>query len=457
LVEHRPAYHLLPASGWMNDPNGPIQWRGDYHLFYQHNPRGAADADKHWAHAVSTDLVHWERLPIALAPGPGDYDAEGIWSGCVADADGTPAALYTGHPSQTQCVAFGSDDLVDWRKHEANPVVCAPPGGMAVTGFRDPFAWAEGDGWRMVVGSGMEGVGGAALLYESDDLLDWRYLGPLCVGRAGETGVMWECPNFFPLGDRHVLVVSPYGKAIWQTGRYDGERFEPERRGLMDIGGSYYAPNCLLDDAGRRIMWGWITDARSETAQLEAGWSGVMSLPRELSLADDGSVAARPVPELEALRGAHRRCTDVDLRAGERHVVEGVEGDCLEVLARFEPGDADAVGLKLRCSPDGEEQTAIVCDRRAGRLQADRERSSCDPECDCSPHGDAVELTEGEPVTLHVFLDRSVVEVFLNDRVALTTREYPTRDDSVGLELLARGGGARVTSLDVWELHSIWS
>jgi len=167
-------------------------------------------------------------------------------------------------------------------------------------------------------------------------------------------------------------------------------------------------------------------------------------------------VALRPVPELESLRGAHRRFADLEVRAGERHVVQGVRGECLEIVARFAPGGADAVGLKLLCSPDGEEETAILCDRRAGRLRAERGRSTLDPECDRADHGDRFRPAPGEPLTLRVFLDRSVIEVFANQRVALTTRAYPTREDSLGLELLARGGTARLASLDVYEMQAIW-
>ena len=210
---HRPTYHYLPPSNWMNDPNGLIQWRGQYHLFYQYNPNGAFHGTIHWGHAVSDDLVHWRDLPIALAPTPGGPDKDGVYSGCALDHDGVPTLMYTGVRPQVQCIARPADpndpDLVAWKKHPGNPVIPDSPEGMEVEGFRDPFVWQEDDGWYCIVGSGIVGTGGNILLYRSQDLVHWEYLHELCRGELAKTGRMWECPNFFPLGDKHVLLISP--------------------------------------------------------------------------------------------------------------------------------------------------------------------------------------------------------------------------------------------------------
>jgi hypothetical protein len=266
---HRPSYHFLPPRNWMNDPNGLIYWGGEYHLFYQHNPNGPFWGTMHWGHAVSPDLVRWRHLPIALAPTPGGPDKDGCFSGSAVDNDGVPALVYTGVSPEVQCVATSDDGMITWQKHPGNPVIAAPPEGLDVTGFRDPFVWRENEEWRMVVGSGLRGVGGAALLYRSPDLIRWEYLQPLCTGDIRETGEMWECPNFFPLGDRHVLIVSPVPlrKALYFVGRYDGARFTPERHGVLDAGGHYYASLSLVDAAGRRVIFGWLWEGRSDAAQ----------------------------------------------------------------------------------------------------------------------------------------------------------------------------------------------
>ena len=177
----RPRFHLLPRANWMNDPCAPRFFGGQYHMFFQHNPEAAVWGDMHWAHATSPDLVHWKHLPIALSPTPGSYDAYGCFTGSVLPGLDTPSILYTGvtrcSPQQetirgegireVQCLATSTDsELRTWKKLD-KPVLENPP--MAVTGFRDPCPWKDGDTWYLGVGSGFNKVGGAVLLYSSRD------------------------------------------------------------------------------------------------------------------------------------------------------------------------------------------------------------------------------------------------------------------------------------------------
>src|SRR5438270_8146407 len=122
----RPKYHFLPAAHWMNDPNGPIFWKGKYHMFYQYNPHGAFWGTMHWGHAVSTDMIHWKHLPVALAPTPGGPDKDGVFSGCTVDNDGVPTIIYTGTKPEVQCIATGNDELTTWKKYKGNPVIAGP-------------------------------------------------------------------------------------------------------------------------------------------------------------------------------------------------------------------------------------------------------------------------------------------------------------------------------------------
>jgi beta-fructofuranosidase len=223
----------------------------------------------------------------------------------------------------------------------------------------------------------------------------------------------------------------------------------------VDAGGHFYAPQTLIDANGRRVMFGWLWEGRSDEAQRTAGWAGVQSLPRLLSLCPDGLLGMEPLPELAGLREAHERYENLTVDASSDRTPLGVHGDSLEIVVEFEPGDADALGLLVRRSPAGEEQTRILCDRRAARLSIDRERSSASPDAHRDPFEVAFALASGEPLRLRVFLDRSVLEVFANGRACLTSRIYPSRPDSIGIALFARGQ-ARVTSLDIWEMRSIW-
>jgi len=455
---HRPRYHFLPLSNWMNDPNGLIQWRGRYHLFYQHNPEAPSWGAMHWGHAVSEDLAHWQHLPIALTPTPGGPDKDGCWSGCAVDNDGVPTLIYTGVMPEVQCIATSADGLLTWQEHPANPVIAAPPEGLEVTGFRDPCVWREGRAWYAVVGSGIKGVGGTALLYRSDDLVNWEYLNPICIGDREENGEMWECPDLFPLGDRHVLLFGAHPEfryTCYFTGRYAAQRFTPESQGKADFGGYFYAAQTLLDDQGRRIMWGWLKEGRSDEAIQAAGWAGVMSLPRILTLRPDGRLGIEPAPELRALRRQHHRWREVELTPTSPLTLKEVQGDGLEIAVEFEPGDAAALGLQVRCSPDGAEGTRIVYDRAARCLAVHRKRSSLSAEVHRDRQEGALDLSPGEGLRLHVFLDRSVVEIYANGHVCLTSRIYPSRPDSLSVGLLAHGGRAKVRSLDVWQMADI--
>lgn len=460
-LRHRPRYHLASLANFMNDPTGFIQWRGRYHLLYQHNPHGAVSINKHKGHAVSDDLVHWRHLPIALAPTPGGYDQAHTATGCLVDNDGTPTLVYTGFANlnpliESQCIATSDDGLLTWRKHPANPVIAAPPPGLEVTAFRDPCVWREGATWYMILGSGLKGLGGTALLYRSPDLLHWEYLQPILVGDPQESGTIWECPNLFPLGDRHVLIVShlPRRECMYFTGVYASGRFLPEAKGSVDSGRCFYAPQTLRDDRGRRIMLGWLQEARTPQAQEAAGWSGMMSLPQVLSLTAGGRLVIEPAPEVEILRDTHYDYPQGDLASGVR-ALTGLQGEALEIVATLAPGSAQAVGLLVRASPGGEEWTAIRYDRARRTLAIDRRQSSQGGDGTLDLRETPLALAEGEPLTLHIFLDGSAIEVFTGGQY-LAGRIYPSRDDSLGVALFAEGGTARVESLEAWEMRSMW-
>ena len=461
---HRPRCHLMPPANWMNDPNGPVFWNGQYHMFYQYNPNGAFPESMHWGHAVSPDMVHWKHLPTALAPTPGGPDKDGCWSGCAVVAGRVPTIVYTGVFPQVQCLARSDDGMMSWRKFVGNPVIAVPPQGMETMGFRDPCVWHEADEWFLGLGSGIKGQGGMVLLYRSTDLIHWDYLHLLCRGRKEEllpgkdpvsTGEMWECPDFFPLAGKHTLLVSTQGAVIYSVGSYVNHYFRPEVQGKADLGGCYYAARSMVDEKRRRILWGWIKEGRSDAAQRAAGWAGVMSLPRVLTLGPDGTLGMAPAPEIEALRGKHLRFENLPIAPGSSPLLKGVRGDSLEIHAEIEPGASETVGLKVRTAPGGEEETLVTYSRISGRLLVERERSSLSRDVDRGSQGGPFALAPGETLKLHIFLDASVIEIFANDRACLTSRIYPSRPDSLGLGAFARGGKARLKALDVWEMRPL--
>ncbi len=454
--EHRPVYHFLPPKGWMNDPNGLIHFRGEYHLFYQHNPESAVPRNIVWGHAVSRDLVHWKHLPIALRPDK-PYDKDGVWTGCMVDDHGTPTAMYTGVHPEVQCIAT-SKDMISWGKAPENPVISAPPAGLQVTGFRDPYVWRSRDWWYAVVGSGIRDVGGAILLYRSRDLRRWEYLEPALVGEKAKTGEMWECPNFFPLGRKWVLWTSPVplGRVIYFVGTFRNHRFTPEYQGEMDLGGCFYAPQGFRDAKGRRILFGWLWETRSEAMSVQAGWAGVQSLPRQVSLSKDGHLLFQPVAELRHLRRDRVTLKAQPLRAGEEMPIPGLSGDRWELQAEMTPQNAVRCGVRLYHSADEEQVTSIFFSQAEGRLVVDRTRSSRYEEVTRDVRSAPLSLKEGEPLRLHLFVDRSVIEVFANGHTCLTTRVYPQGGASHLPRLFADEGTAQLARAEGWTLDSIW-
>ena len=332
----RPRWHVTPPWGWINDPNGLSVHPGPdgepvIHLFYQHNSHAPVHELIEWGHQVSTDLVHWRDLPVALTPGPEGPDARGCWSGVVVndlrpDGSRVPTMIYSGHadrPTQTACLAVaepGDPWLTRWVKEtETNPVIdtARHSVGLDLPVMRDHSVWRENGRWYQVMGSGLPGQGrdgaqaGAALCFSSEDLRTWTYEGPLAFGDGdvGATGTVWECPELCTLtgegGERDLLTVSAWHeeatmRTMWMTGERAGTRMRVDDVGRSDLGENYFY--VLLPD-GRRVVIGWMQPNRDHDQRIAAGWAGSLSVPRTMSLAVDGTPRFAPVAEIEALRG----------------------------------------------------------------------------------------------------------------------------------------------------------
>ena len=462
----RPQYHLMPASNWMNDPNGPIFFRGQYHMFHQYNPEGAIWGNMHWAHAVSPDMVHWTHEPIAIAPTPNGFDRDGVFSGsAVLDGD-VPTVIYTGvlPPSsdaeatlrdgkhvwrEVQCLAVSKDpELRIWEKLP-EPVIATPPAGMKITGFRDPCVWREGDTWWLVLGSGTRERGGSILLYRSTDLRKWTYVHTMVEGGLSgknsinpvDDGDMWECPDFFPLGGKHVLLISTTGKVRWKVGTYKDLKFTPEKEGVVDHG-AYYAAKSMLDRDGNRILWGWIPETRPEAEFSAAGWAGVMALPRVLSLNSEGELAMDVVPAVGQLRGNHTGFQEGAARETKGRVISEIRISDLSAELRANLQPRSNAKAELRLLGGGGETFALIAvtDSPNGRKL---NVNGID-----APISGAAQST----VRVHAFLDASVLEVFANETAAITARVY--RVPSGPLRLTVEGD-REIAALDVWQMKPI--
>ncbi|MBD0843851.1 glycoside hydrolase family 32 protein [Streptomyces sp. TRM68416] len=450
-----PRFRVRPPAHWINDPNGPFRWRGRYHLFYQHNPDAPVHANVHWGHVSSPDLAHWEHHPIALAPTPGGPDEAGCWSGCMVDDDGVPTAVYTGIDRRhaglgTICLAQAADPddpaLAEW-KPLPTPVVSGPPDGLDVVMFRDPFVFRSGGRRRALVGAGHADGTPSVLLYDCDDLADWRFSGVLLDGNdpvaaevLGDRAVGWECPQMYvtPSGD-WVLVVSLWDGDPWSTGYLtgrlvpDGEgglRFEARTGGRLDHGRDCYAP-AVLQERDRALMWGWSWEARGQDEVDAAGWAGVLTAPRVVDVHPDGTLRVTPAPELERLRASSPFVT----APGTAPLPRAYD---LTVTA------AGPTSVSLLRAASGAELT-IRLDPAAGTALLDRTDWPRTGREGSAPV--EVRVPAAPHLEIRVLVDGSLLELYVADRATVTERVYRRPDDVP--ELTVTGAGAAVAG---WEL-----
>ncbi|WP_306187355.1 glycoside hydrolase family 32 protein [Streptomyces sp. MK5] len=466
LDTHFPAVHLRPPAHWINDPNGLVFHDGHYHVYFQYNPYSARHADMHWGHYRSPDLIRWELLPVALAPTPGGDDEGGVWSGNAVSYDGRLTVFYSAkrddrrHQPVTSAVSV--DGGTTFTKRAG---LLIPEAVEGTTMFRDPYVWRDGDRWRMLVGAALADGRGAALTYGSDDLDDWSYEGvflarpphPLRDGRNTEEG--WECAQYaaFPDGTGVVLASAwdpqeGARAAIYWPGReQDGEFQAAQTPHLLDHGPDFYAPALLHAPDGRWLMWAWIWEARDEEHvgapsewTDEAGWAGMLSLPRELTLGPGGDLVQRPARELLALRG-ERRIAAAGKASARQPVELGEISRATDLTVTLERGGR----LRLLTSPDGTEYLDIVHHLVSGELVVDRDHASLDPR---AKGGSRRLPSEGPIATLRILLDHSVAEIFTAAGRALTVRFYSVRGGPWRVQMDATADGSASYTVGAWDL-----
>jgi beta-fructofuranosidase len=461
---HLPAVHLRPPRNWINDPNGLVFHDGHYHVFFQYNPHGPEHADVHWGHFRSPDLLHWELLPVALAPTPGGDDADGCYSGNAVSDAGQLTAFYSAHRTdrwwQPVTTAESHDGGYTWTKRK-ELLIPEPPTGTTM--YRDPYVWRQDGRWRMLVGAALDDGRGAALLYESDDLDDWEYLGPFHAGPAthGEaTGSGWECPQYAPVGDRGFLIVSDWDakqgprSVLVHSGCEEPGGFTASAPVPLGHGPDFYAPALLRAPDGRWLLWGWAWEARDADWVREAGWAGTLTLPREVTLTDDGSVCQQPARELLGLRSErvlHRTgqvTEDQPVELGE------VSRTC-DLTAVLRSDGSSASGLRLVTSADGAEYLDIRLDPAAGQIVVDRNRASRDPRARGGVYAMPCPAASvaGASVELRIVVDRSVIELYHSTGQALTLRFYPSDDGPWRLQARTSGTGQAGFAVEAWDLH----
>ena len=420
----------------------------------------------------------------------------GIFSGGAIKNAPQPTLIYF-VPGQGINISIAQDDeLIEWKELPQNPVILPGKEGDEF-GVGDPSGWYENGKYYALVGgknrkSGYEGD--CSSLFTSTDLIQWEYQGPFYKSERKWTLEEEDaaCSDFYPLGnsETHMLLLHSH-RPFWSVvhyylGKYENERFFPEQHGRMSwLGGQLAGPESLIDNNGRNIFFGWIAENRLGGEYLFGydnellpgkndlyAWGSVMSMPRVMSLLDDGVLGIKPAPELEMLRFNPRLLENIDIPGDKEITLEGMAGDVMELLVEIDPGDAKEVGIKVRCSPDNSEETLVVYSPEEKTLSVNFENSTVEdnviyrgfyhtnepfPEMvkDHTEQKAPFQLKEGELLNLHIFLDKSVLEVFVNDRQCITQRIYPSKEESKEIRLFAKGGAAKAKVVKAWDMDQV--
>ena len=459
--DNRPVYHFSNPVGWMNDPNGFSDYKGEHHLFFQYYPYATHWDSMHWGHAKSTDFIKWEYLPAALAPEQ-EYDSFGVFSGSAIEDGEKQILIYTGVEEkvaengekcirQNQCVAIGNG--VEYKKIENNPVVTADmlPEGSSLEDFRDPKIWKENGKYYMVAGSRHSDGSGQIALFCAEKPEKWEFAG--IVDRSeNKMGRMWECPDFFELDGKYVLLTSPQDMipegmeyhngngTLCIIGDLDSETHTLKEQSYqsVDYGIDCYAMQTLLAPDGRRIMIAWMQNWDTLAYRRnESKWFAQMSLPRELSV-KNGRLYQVPVRELDSMRANKVEYRDVVIK-DTRITLDQIEGRTVDLELVIRPVDKDKLYKKFElCFAENEKYHSTLRFRPdESVLKIDRSFSGSERavvhQRECLVNGDCNELK------LRVILDRFSAEIFINDGEQVMSAVILTEQDAKGISFFVDG------------------
>ena len=465
----RQLFHIQPITGLLNDPNGFSYYNGEYHLFYQWFPQGPVHGLKHWYHTVSKDLVHWENKGLALTPDR-YYDSHGAFSGSAIEHDGKLLLMYTGNTRDAQWIrkpyqAVASMDEQGTVTKSAHAVIEGTPEGYT-DHYRDPKVWKDDKTGRYfaIIGAQRTDETVFVVLYSSPDMQEWSFAGEIKT-KLPSFGFMWECPDYVEWDGKGLLLFSPQGiepeghqyRNIYQSGYLLGEKLDLESLNFehgsfqeLDRGFDFYAPQSMLTPDGRRVMVGWMGLPEVECPSDAHGWAHCLTLPRVLTVSGD-KLIQQPVEELKSLRLAGHEVTAT--LTDEKRGFEHFRGVHAELDVEFHNQDAKQFGVELRTGEA--ERTIISYDAATCELTLDRTQSgvSC-AEAYGTTRTCVLNASQDQPLKLHIFMDTSSIEVFVNDgEEVFTSRIFP-RLDSDGITFFASGGKLKLNA-SIWQLSSM--
>lgn len=463
----RPHYHAMPNTGWTNEPYGLMFADDRYHLFFQKNPNAPQLFFMHWGHLSSPDLVHWKEEKIALSPSVG-FDSYGVWSGTSILTDSTPVLFYTGVDGVKAGIgsAFPADDsLISWNKLPDNPLIPAPPAGYAHRDFRDPYVWKSDTLYYMIVGSGLQQNGGGILFtYRSSDLKHWEVISPLYQRNGTQTGEFWEMPVFSQIDDSsYILAVTPVptpskrAETIYWVGTWENEIFVPrqsEPKKLELIQENLLSPAFDRDEQNRLTYIGIIPEDRNADDQIAAGWRHHFSLPRVVRLLGDGvTIGQIPHPNLCRLRKDTLQFSNRVITIGQTGNLTEVQGNQLELEMELSASDTSYFEIQLLKNASSTIYTSIHFDFEHHKVALDRRKSGLSTATK-DYRETAYVYSQQKTVKVSVFIDRSVLEVFIDDLVVFSARVYPPENALFG-DLITHKGKVEVLHAFVWEMKNL--
>ena len=436
--DKRPAFHVTPTTGWCNDPNGFSRFGEEYHLFYQYYPYENKWGPMHWGHCKTKDFIKWEELPCAMAPDM-EYDGQGCFSGTAVEHEGKHILMYTSvlekdledgthMVRQTQSIAIGDGET--YEKVAENPVITADclPEGSSPVDFRDPKIWKENDTYYMIVGNKNENQIGQVVLCSSKNLTDWKFETILASNESGKIGTMWECPDFFQLGSKRVLICSPQDmkaqkyefhnghNSVYFLGDYDEKThtFVKELPHALDYGMDFYAPQTTELPDGRRIMIAWMKSWDACVIPNSQVWQGMMTLPRELEL-KDGKIWQTPVREIEKYHKNPCRYDHAEIN--QETTLCGIEGRTIDLTVLLEEDEFQTFSMKLAANKEYE--TSFTYHKAENMLEIDRTYCGVTKDVVCVRK---LKISNPEGLKkMRFILDRQSIELFLNDGEQVAT------------------------------------
>ena len=494
---YRPLFHFVSPESTLNDPNGLSYWNGAWHMFYQGYP--PEDRRQHWGHAISKDLIHWKDLPYAIYPSP----ERAVFSGGALVEEDRVIAMYHG-TEVGNMVAVSSDPLLlNWEKVTNDAVIPI----RSKTGFPlpysvfDPSIWkSNGVYYSLSAGRAPHGPGGKQVpvgyLFRSKDLANWEYMHEFVENdRFTLIGDDYACPYFWPIGNRYIMpFFSHMSGGQYLLGDYDTARnkFVVTNGGKFNFGpatpSGVHAPSATPDGKG-----GVIVIFNMNAGKPTGEWNQIMSLPRRLTLVGKDEIGQQPAGDFESLRYNHQQVKPMVLPANKEVVLQNVKGDAMEIEMEVDAKQATVLEVNVLRSPGKEEFTRIVFmpkrgmgpgrDYKFGEVAPlMKEQAGAKPPSspshpavreslislqtsdgslhpDVQPRGPetvSIALGQEENLKLHIFMDKSIVEVFVNGKQCLAARVYPSRNDAIGVSILSKGQDSQLKSVDAWQMKSIY-